>query len=559
MSRLICQLSALSFLCYTFINITPLNGQDCIPSAVTVLDINNVRATIPHGGGLWWDYINAGYKVPKDHPGQVSAIFAGGIWVGGLDPGGNIKLSETTYSQPEKNSAGPLINGAPDPDFCKNFNRHWIVNKGSVESHIADFDDDGIINAPKHEIMAWPGRGNPESVSRNGFDLPDVELAPFVDLNGNGIYEPMSGEYPKIKGDRAVWWMFNTDGLGAVALPPQLNVSVMAYGFKAGNHPVNWATFYDVKVVNVGAEDLLSTYIGLWVDPDLGCFADDYIGSAPDHDMGIVYNADAFDGDPACEGLVAGYGEEVPMLGFKFLKGATNYLGEDLGMTSFMYYNNGSVGNPPPPPGASTPFGIEGYYNLLKGVWPDGTPLTIGGDGYMSGGDVTTYAYSGDPSNMSGNGWSMCDEMSPEYDRRILMSSGPFDISPDESNEISIAVIFTPDQPHPCPGIHNLVNSCELIELYLEDNISSVDDFISLDEIDVFPNPFNESVNISFKGNKIMNKLELHSADGKLVHYFHNINSHELIIKRNNLPNGIYFFKAFLNDGKMATGKIIAL
>ena len=41
-----------------------------------------------------------------------------------------------------------------------------------------------------HGILEWPAHGD--------VDLGlDYQLAPFADLNGNMIYEPELGEYPK--------------------------------------------------------------------------------------------------------------------------------------------------------------------------------------------------------------------------------------------------------------------------------------------------------------------------------------------------------------------------
>ena len=64
-------------------------------AAVTLIDqqINNVRARLTTGGDVWWDGNDGRYVVPKPPPGvpEVSSIFAGAVWLGGKDPGGNLK------------------------------------------------------------------------------------------------------------------------------------------------------------------------------------------------------------------------------------------------------------------------------------------------------------------------------------------------------------------------------------------------------------------------------------------------------------------------------------
>ena len=76
------------------------NRADCQPAQKQIdLDINNVRARLLTGGDVWWDLQEGRYIVPKPAPGfpEVSAIFAGGVWIGGLDPNRNLKLAGVTY------------------------------------------------------------------------------------------------------------------------------------------------------------------------------------------------------------------------------------------------------------------------------------------------------------------------------------------------------------------------------------------------------------------------------------------------------------------------------
>ena len=82
-------------LCYTlaFLLLAKfLSAQSCPPaSAHEFIDINNVKARINNGGDMWWDLdVNANYFVPKS--GNTSALFAGAVWIGGIDEQG--KFSE---------------------------------------------------------------------------------------------------------------------------------------------------------------------------------------------------------------------------------------------------------------------------------------------------------------------------------------------------------------------------------------------------------------------------------------------------------------------------------
>lgn len=79
---------------------TAENRAVCRPGISELdMDVNNVRARLRTGGDVWWDGSRGLYVVPKPAEGQpaVSSIFAGGVWVGGRDKAGNIKLAGVTY------------------------------------------------------------------------------------------------------------------------------------------------------------------------------------------------------------------------------------------------------------------------------------------------------------------------------------------------------------------------------------------------------------------------------------------------------------------------------
>ena len=101
--------------------------NDCAQSTGQIdMNINNVRARLLNGGDVWWDLQDGSYIVPNVQPGsgipEVSAIFAGAVWVGGLDDVGNLKLAAQTYRDATSTDfwPGPLTNiGTTAFDTCK--------------------------------------------------------------------------------------------------------------------------------------------------------------------------------------------------------------------------------------------------------------------------------------------------------------------------------------------------------------------------------------------------------------------------------------------------------
>ena len=74
------------------------------PRASKELWINNVRTIIYTAGDMWWDLFGntqAYYYVPAttNRATGVSSLFAGSIWLGGLDAGGQLKVAAMTYRQ----------------------------------------------------------------------------------------------------------------------------------------------------------------------------------------------------------------------------------------------------------------------------------------------------------------------------------------------------------------------------------------------------------------------------------------------------------------------------
>lgn len=400
------------------------------PSSAVFLDANNVRARIMNGGDMWWDLVNtARYIVPnKDEPPFQSSLFAGSIWLGGFDQGGNLRAAAMTYRQQQSYDywPGPLdtTDASVSQEVCNNWDKIWKVNREDIEA----IEDGNTDNIPD-DILNWPSRGD---VSKG----QSRYLAPFVDVDSNGVYEPRKGDYPDVPGDQALWFIYNDKGnihseTDATAIG--MEIQTTAFAFKTNNQ-VNNQTFYRHKLINRSSNRLDSMHMGQWVDPDLGYAFDDFVGcdtfidseGVEVDDLGYCYNGDNFD-----EGT-RGYGQNPPSVGVDFFEGPKTRDGETRGMDYFVYYNNdfSQQGNPTE---------AQHYYNYLTGTWKDGTSITEGGDGKGTG-DPTSYMFPGDASE--GEGWTEGTAGNVPGDRRFLQSSGPFTLMPGAVNTITVGVVW---------------------------------------------------------------------------------------------------------------------
>lgn len=476
--------------------------QDCaVPRAETELAINNVRARLRQGGDLWWDGSYGKYIVPRVPEGsnlpEVSSIYAAALWVIGVDPGNNLKVAAQTYGRAGDETdywPGPLTDYSETTvENCGNWDRFFSVSGAAIREHRRRWaaavaanggDFEGVMLDPAtipEEIRGWPAVGNPFFEDVHGFALPEERLgfaglADFWDEGGiAGAYEPHLGDFPVVDicwraqatiPDQLDFWIFN-DAAGAHANSGGdaigMEIHAEAFAFKDNSH-LNNTTFQKYRLINRSIEHLNEARVGLWVDPDLGCFQDDFIGCDSLRDLAYVYNADALDGGQDCTDChgVATYCTDIPILGIDLVSGPYGELGEQLGMSSFSYYGLVGQGALSPLSDPQTP--IE-YYNYLRGRWRDGTQMTWGGTGYDPASDqFTQHALTGAPNDPLG--WSMCQEnLGPtDVDPKMILGTGPLRISPGSINELTYSIIWVPELEYPCPDISRLLSADDQIQ-----------------------------------------------------------------------------------------------
>lgn len=450
-----------------------------------------------------------------DNRSGPNALFAGALWMGGLSPDNVLKLAAVRFRQVGNDFwPGPLtmydtINNTGDAsiesDVCVQYDRTWKTMRLDAQRHdayfrcLADPLCDANIDFQGYTtpgyFFDWPAHGD---ASRG----QDFYLAPFYDSPNSeqGVYDPENGDYPgydlaaeidckskrredaiPLFGDQNIWWVFNDKGnthTESGGQPIGMEIRAQAFAFST-NDEVNNMTFYNYVLINQGSQTLQETYFGQWVDVDLGGANDDYVGCDVERGLGYGYNGDAVDEGANGHPGYGGPNPPPPAVGVDFFEGPYQdydsldnpltdncqmardmggipYGGigigygdgvvdnERYGMRAFVYHNNasGAIGDPS---------SAGQYYNYLKGVWGDNTPMTYGGNGYnVSGGG--TRAYYMFPGTSDPLGWGTdCvpqpnwDEVSagnaPE-DRRFIQSAGPFTLDPGAYNNITVGVVW---------------------------------------------------------------------------------------------------------------------
>ena len=486
----------------------PTVAANCNPAtAATELDINNTRALIQSGGDMWWDFNRARYEIPKGS--NKTSLFAGSLWLAGQDISGQFKVAALRFRQIGNDYwTGPLstVDAEIDQQTCTDYDRHWETSRPMVAEFSAwweagQFDQENGTNTQEtlyegysipSVIGEWPAHGrNFEPYNE------DYYLAPFYDRDGDGDYDPEGdGDYPgyvlvgksdcsrrvrDIYGDQNIWWVFNDKGNIHTETGGQsigMEVRAQAFAF-ATTDEVNNMTFYNYELINRSTFELSETYFGQWVDGDLGNAQDDFVGVDVRRGLGYFYNGDDDDQDA---GGVFGYGTNPPAIGVDFFQGPfqandgiDNCLCDDYasakaedgivykgqgagygdgiidneryGMRKFLFHNNAS--GPIGDPGSATD-----YYNFLRGIWKDGTPMTFGGNGYdptnpnaipagyMFPGDTDPLNWGTDGVDPGVSSWTEYSAGNLPADRRFVQSSGPFRLGPGAVNNITVGIVW---------------------------------------------------------------------------------------------------------------------
>ncbi len=353
------------------------------------IDINNLSMVVTNTGSFAYDKsgsTSGGLEFPKASGKTV--VFAGGLWLGALVNGAP-RVTVSEYSDDYRPGA-ILANGQPDdpakPEYkVYKLDRVYLDGAGAVDvarrdAALADYNAGAVPHG-----------------------------APPVAVRSDGSLS--------VVGDEMLWSVFNDDRSGPTpylsssALPLGIEVQQLTYAF---HHPgaLDNTIFIRYRIFNRGTELLSSAYVALWSDPDLGGFTDDLVGCDTTLGVGFAYNASNNDEQ---------YGARAPCVGFDFFQGAKAVpeLPGSRGMTSFPRYRK-----------SAEPRDSTEVYLYMQGMTFGGLPMID-----PTTGQPTKFFAPGDP--VTNEGWL---DSFPS-DRRLFMSSGPFNMAPGDSQDVVIGIV----------------------------------------------------------------------------------------------------------------------
>lgn len=490
------------------------------------LDYNNVNATLNDGGIFFNDSQSSisGYNVPNNS--FLSTIYAMSFWYGGLDVNGQLKLSAQKYGTFEDQFEGPLTtDGSATADVSGAWtNSIFEVNRYEIDQHLTTYMNPGY--SPTANMANWPGNGD----TSNGFDN---YLAPFVDVDSDGIYDPMAGDYPCIRGDHAVYVIMNdkADVHVSGGDPIGIEIHYMFYEYLSVD-AINNTTFVHGKIINRGTQTLQDFKMSAFVDGDIGNYSDDFFGCDSTRNLMYFYNGDDF--DETGTGVPHSYMQNPPACGIMSL--TKDF--ESIGMVDGSAATSGD------------------FWNMMNAQDISGAP-------WMNQSTMapTKFMFASDPSSSTGLD-SEAALGNPPGDRRGVATTNLWVLAPNDVRLFDYAVIYHRDTVGNLGNASGLLGVADFVQTFYNDTVLNecLGDITSLDEIpevefSISPNPSNGEFKISLVNDFSNAQLEILDISGRAVLDRINLKFKETNIVLNQ-PSGVYLLHLII-DGQKTIKRMI--
>lgn len=530
---------------------------------VEFLNANNINIGIGVGGNLFtrFDTSTSSFdngifqmcEVPKGS-GKLTT-FTAALWFSAFDSAwGMVHCTTPTNNQGDPEFFDGPVAAVYDTTYDKFYKRVFKITREQINAHRALQLPVPISQIDTH-LLKWPAIGNPYIQLAYGINITSP-LAPFVDVDHNGVYDALAGDYPAICGEEAIFFVFNddrelpditntNDKLGfEIRGLAEVFIDSSASRFEKGI--INNTLLVSYEIENKTGDGYRDFYLGMWEDPDLGCFSNDRVGCDTNRNMMFVYNNGI---DNNCNG-VNGYGNLRIATGTTFLNSELHAFG--------YFTNNGTpcCSDPGGSPGGS---GCMMVRNYLQGYWADGTPFSTGGSGYNTG-SPTNFLLPGNPNNP--NDWSDQTSGQPSGDRRMFGSAGPMTFGRGEIKHFDFAFLASYDSTATSLTIiDTLKRDADLFQQFYNQQVLGCRQQIALDlnqvpeqlQLSIYPNPAADILNIEAEAP--IQQIELIDVLGRTV--FTKTNCwQKTAISVSSFSPGVYLVKVSSAD-KEAVKKVV--
>lgn len=409
------------------------------PIAQKLLNGNERPQFISLGGIL--NFNNPIVKIPGIlyDPNVVSMS----LWLGGIKSGKNYPViaAQRDGFYESDFQYGPHKFGTEDEIYAnaQQYNKIWQMTAADVITLKEDLKD-GKLDQVLPNVMAWPGRNNPYSAQWNGFDLPqNTELAPFKDVNNDGIYDPKKGDFPIVEGlsETALpaifyWCLYNENGTHDLTHGNDvmnLEVHQTAWVYDCATDPIRSNTiFFSYKIINRDSTTIDSVYAGIFLPTDYRCTQKQMVGCAPEYNGFWMYQNSNY--GEICEPPFTA--DEIPPAI------SVQFLNADMSSYIAMKGNSSDI--------IGEPFNAIEFYRNLTGHWRTGAPISVTDSGFSNDMNATTTKYLFYDNPNKSDGWSLINTNDTIFPHRFGLGSTYLNsLAPNDTKRIDIALTYHQD------------------------------------------------------------------------------------------------------------------
>jgi hypothetical protein len=554
--------STLIFTLFSFLYANSISSQCRIDDVLFDFQIQNSYRNHSPGniGSLNW---NSDYQ-GGDFIQQPRLKFNSALWIGGFTQDGNLKLAGNIHAGSNNHDyvAGPWTNDLENiEEICPFFNRSWIISGNEIRKMRDDFDNINLdIGKVPRDILEWPALGNPHF---EGGEFITRDLAPFFDYDGDGLYNPLEGDYPIVMIENPdfmplqfMFTVYHDNYVHTESFGDPVNIEIHQMDYLVGcieEIEANTAVFTRAKLVYHGEENLRDVKIAIWEDTYFGCGSNDYIGCNPDENFTFVYDKN---------------GTEVTSIFPCPFEGKAIYPRVFLNSNLESFITNTPINEIPLQSDGSA----DRKYNLMNGIWPDGTPLTDSGNGYNPGNtSVTKCIFPGVPTDSTQ--WSLQSLGLDKFDIHTVATIWDGDLVAGDEITLDFGdFVYTDANTNGLDGFNTLSSAVDNLRNQFQsfkdgsfacDEISSTIPIENHFPISIYPNPVTDVLHIELPTDYNTGRLIIYDNLGvRFLEKEYLNSSSQISIDMSSFPAGLYHLEYVVRNSKernVYTTKVVRL
>lgn len=507
---------------------------------IEYLNANNINIGIGIGGGLFSvieDSIatnadSAAMKFESPQGSGIKSVFSASLWMSAMSQN-NLHVSYQRYRQFESYFQDGPVSSTYNTAYDNYYRRVFKITQAQIDSFLLMLPWANVNTIP-WIILFWPAKSNQMVLDSFGITIPNA-LAPFVDKNHDGIYDPLNGDYPKLCGKEGIFFVFNDERVNRNPSDSCEKLGVEIRGFaelfidtnsSLEKGAINNSVFVSYEIENKSTNNYTDFRLGVFEDPDLGNYSNDRVGCDSVHNLMFAYNQG---NDVDFQGL----------RGFQPYESAHGVVLLNSKLDVFSYYTNSS------PVSHSDPVSCLEVDRALHARWNDGESFTQGETGY--GGSLpVNLIFPGSPNDSAQ--WSEINSLLPPGDRRMMGASVVGDFVPGETIKIDLAFFVSYDSTTTdFQIVDSLKRDAVIVQNFYNTQIYScrqqtatnIAAELKADGFCIYPNPTSDKLNILLNEELTGGTMTIYDFTGRII-YSAEISDSKLSMNISEFENGGY-------------------